>query len=116
MIIDSGVSEALATLTTPFIIVAYKFLAPLYGSDGPVVIDGSKLIGPVKTSGGLWTMCIASIWTGFGRQDQWSGPLGTLDRHRSWECTSVASGWKMLESLASFGMTDLSIGVPEGLL
>ena len=68
----SGVLEALATLTTPFIIVAYKFLPPIYGSNGPVVLDRSKLIGPVKTSDGLWTMCIASIWTGLGVRT--SGP------------------------------------------
>ncbi len=50
---DSGSSEALAT--TPFIIFAYWFLPSLYDS-----------VGPVKTSDGLWTMCIALIWTGLG--------------------------------------------------
>ncbi len=62
----SGVSVALATLTTAFVIVAYKSLAPLYGSDGPVVLHRSKLIGPVKTSDGLWNMRKGSTWTGLG--------------------------------------------------
>ncbi len=69
---DSGVSVALDTLITAFIIVAYKFLTPVYGSDGPVVLNRSKLIEPVKTSDGLWNMCIASTWTGLGVRT--SGP------------------------------------------
>ena len=75
---DSGVLEAPATATFPFTIAAYCFQVPLFDSVGPVVLDRSKLIGPVKTSDGPRTMGIASIWDRFGSQDQWSGPSGAL--------------------------------------
>ncbi len=65
----SRVSETPATATTPFIIVAYKCLPPLYNSVGPMVLDRSKLIGQVKAIDGLWTMCIGNLGR-FRPQDQ----------------------------------------------
>ncbi len=83
---DSGVSEASATATTSFIIVVYLCLPPPYDSVGPMVLDRSKLIGPVQTSDGLWTMCIASIWTGLGSRtggpDHWARWAAALESKR----------------------------------